>query len=68
MGLVRMFHYDCDARAAGYECEGETGDEWYQTQATIEAKRQGWHIRHGVAICPTCWEVGARYAEFEAQS
>jgi len=61
MSLVRMFHYSCDAEM-NYDCEHETGDEYYSSEAKAVAKNLGWHIHaSGDAICPTCWENGARF-------
>ena len=65
MALVRMFHYSCDSYTAPvnlqtYECEQETGDEWYANQAKKRAIDEGWHINSKWALCPTCWEHGLR--------
>ncbi len=66
MGLVRMFHYGCDSGIARYDCEDSTADEWYQSLALSEAKQEGWHVSaKGVAICPACWELGARYKDIK---
>lgn len=62
MGLVRMFHYSCDANM-NYDCDHELGDEWYASAALAIAKNQGWHTSgdRKTAICGTCWENGARF-------
>jgi len=63
MGAIRMFHFSCDADIRGfYDCEIDTGDEWYASAARQQALSDGWHLSGSeIAICPACWEHGARF-------
>ena len=65
MSLVRMFHYDCDSRLAGYECVDSQGDEWYASVAKSQALAEGWHIKGNKSICPECWDRGARFKDLD---
>ena len=63
MGLTRMFQYNCDSRITGYDCIDDTGSEWYASMAKEGALKDGWHINAKYAICPVCWEAGARFKD-----
>jgi hypothetical protein len=68
MALVRMFHYSCDGFEShnypgAFECDGDTGDSWYASEAKDVAIKAGWHINAKHAICGECWDNGVRFKD-----
>lgn len=68
MGMVRMFHIECDAGFMPGNCNGENnpGDEWYASSAIAVAKQLGFHIKGDSAICADCWNSGIRFNTLSA--
>lgn len=63
MGMQRMFNVTCD----GPDCyEMYDGSSWYESEAIILAKEDGWKISGTLAICPTCQGMGVTFAEIRA--
>ena len=59
MGLVRMFHYTCDAGISD-RCKTDSPGEYYSKVALQQAKKFGWVLRGELSLCPACYEAGAR--------